>query len=171
MKAYMTARKKNRSWTRIKDIIATLKKLSHSYTTDRTGSFTFTLDIDVSSTVELTDELDTILLHDTDGLSRASFTPKDPYGKILDDRVTATQLRPHNQIDGRYSVSQLIAYQWYYGISVMGMTDVGIRTNLEVFEQTARTCDVCVQKTIIAMRPIFLDLLSLRRDTAGSKRK
>jgi hypothetical protein len=171
MKAYMEKKKKGRSWVLVKKRIASLKEDSITYTTDRDGDFDFTLkvDIDSESMLQSIDQLDTILLRETDGRSRATFRPKDPYGEILDDRVDQRELRPHNLIDGKHSISQLIAHQWYYGISVMGLSDISIRTNLDRFEETARGCDGCIQETIIGMRVIiqehfaFLGLLSFRR--------
>jgi hypothetical protein len=176
MQSYMAKKTKGRSWARVKAIIAALKMRSNKHVNDRKGNFSFRLDTEDAS--DLVEELDTILLRETDGLSRAMLTPKDPYGEILDDRVVdIPHIRPSNLIAGRHSVSQLIAYQWYYGISVMGLSDVSIRQNLETFEQSARECDTCIQQTIIGIRPVllehfgFIERLSIRDRSGGEKRK
>jgi len=176
MKSYLQegTKPKGRSWARVKNILSTLKTHSIEHTNDRDGSFMYILGIDDHSSRQLADELDTILMQETMGRSRASYMEGIPYTDILDDRVDARLLRADNLVDRQHSVSHLLAYQWYYGISTMKVSDVE-RGLLDQFEQTARKCTTCMQNTIINLRPVllehahYLDLLGLDRRVSGKR--
>lgn len=177
MKSYMRHYKKpGRTWTRIKTMIATLKTLSINHSNDRDGSFLFKLAIDAPNAQQLTDDLDSLLLQETDGLSRASLKPLAAYTELLDDRVAIRPLRAQNLVAEKHSVSQILAFQWYSGISLMVVSD-DVRALIETFEQTARKCISCLQKTIQDMRSVlmehfeYLSDLSLDRRTSDRQDK